>query len=108
VRQTAYKAKQIRALGKQSWNQQFRKQLCLFLGFGEGFRVFWGYFNGFLVLFSAILRYAYAISQYFTICSDIFLYFTLNVDSMICYLTCLRLDDLFSRFLTTIAHLEVV
>ena len=74
-------------LGKQSWIQKIRENLCHFLGFGEGFMVCWGYFSGFLGLCSIILRYFKLFLRYFTLFYIILRYITLIFDSMTSYLT---------------------
>ena len=63
----------LASLGKQSWIQKIREELCIFWGFVEGSGYcesilvdFWGYFPQFY----AILRYTtlvYAILHYFTL-----------------------------------------
>ena len=57
-----------------------------FFGFGEGFRLLWGYFGGFLGQISVILQYFTLFFNILPIVSAILRYFTLISDPMIVYL----------------------
>ena len=44
----------IQLLGKQSWIQQMREELCLVKVLGQILSYFWVYFGGFLGLFTVM------------------------------------------------------